>query len=108
MCNNVIYLLLYSPDYIQKTIFICKTLFKYIYTVAGAHSAPAIIVPASQEQRLFMIGRSPRKRIKPVSKWLFFQYNHLRALRVRGISLTKTLKCSENVASVSFRIARDN
>jgi len=50
VCDKVIYLLLYSPDFIHKTIFIFKTLFQYIYTVIHDR-------------------HYPRKRITPVSKW---------------------------------------
>lgn len=50
VCDKVIYLLLYSPDFIHKTIFIFKTLFQYIYTVI--------------HDRHYL-----RRRITPVSKW---------------------------------------
>ena len=90
-------LTIYSPDFTHKTIFIFKTLFQYIYTVAAAHKTTVI------HDRHY-----PRRRITPVSKWQFFQNNHLCALRVRGIKLTKTLQYSINVVGVSLRIVRDN
>ena len=106
VCDKVIYLLLYSPDFIHKTIFIFKTLFQYIYTVIHDRHYPRKRITLRQSRALRKVRRT--FFLTPVSKWLFFQNNHLRALRVRGIKLTKTLQYSINVARVSLRIARDN
>ena len=124
VCDKVIYLLLYSPDFIHKTIFIFKTLFQYIYTVVGAQrtcnhcsgfAGTTVIHDRHYPRRRITLRQSRALRkvrrtffLTPVSKWLFFQNNHLRATRVRGIKLTKTLQYSINVARVSLRIARDN
>ena len=70
--------------------------------------ALAIIVPASPEQRLFMIGIIHENAPNLFLNGCSFGTITLRDLRVRGISLTETLKCRENVAIVSFQIARDN